>query len=79
MDRYAQVRVRTNRYSVPVGLIGRTVRVILHASEVVVYDGGKEAARHERLIAKGQARLEVDHYLEALVRKPGAVAGATAP
>ncbi|GHC90747.1 hypothetical protein GCM10010309_72890 [Streptomyces violaceochromogenes] len=63
----------------PVGLIGRTVRVMLHASEVVVYDGGKEVARHELLIAKGQARLEVDHNLEAPVRKPGAVPGATAP
>ncbi|MEU1577387.1 hypothetical protein ABZ519_40800 [Streptomyces collinus] len=52
---------------------------MLHASEVVVYDGRKEVARHERLITKGQARLEGDHYLEALVRKPGAVPGATAP
>ncbi|MDX3845584.1 IS21 family transposase [Streptomyces europaeiscabiei] len=78
VDRYAQVSVRTNRYSVPVGLIGRSVRVMLHASEVVVYDGRREVARHERLIAKGQARLELDHYLEALVRKPGAFPGATA-
>lgn len=44
VDRYAQVSVRTNGYSVPVGLIGR-VRVMLHASEVVVYDGRKEVAR----------------------------------
>ncbi|MET9915311.1 hypothetical protein ABZZ74_53440 [Streptomyces sp. NPDC006476] len=78
VDRYAQISVRTNRYSVPVGLIGRTVWVMLHASEVVVYDGRKEVARHERLIAKGQSRLELDHYLEALVRKPGAFPGATA-
>jgi hypothetical protein len=49
-----------------------------HASELVVYDGQKEAARHERLIAKGQARLVLDHYLEALVKKPGAFPGATA-
>ncbi|MFB7374173.1 hypothetical protein ACFC0D_30480 [Streptomyces sp. NPDC056222] len=35
-------------------------------------------ARHERLIAKGACRLELDHYLEALVRKPGAFPGATA-
>ncbi|WP_258053889.1 hypothetical protein [Streptomyces sp. Ru72] len=38
-----------NRYSVPVRLIGRTVRVMLHASELVVYDGREEVARHERL------------------------------
>ena len=32
----------------------------------------------KRLIAKGGVRLELDHYLEALVRKPGAFPGATA-
>ncbi|MFE2970632.1 hypothetical protein ACFXKC_44865 [Streptomyces sp. NPDC059340] len=31
MDRSGQVSVRTNRYSVPVWLIGRQVRVLLHA------------------------------------------------
>ncbi|MFH9757280.1 IS21 family transposase [Streptomyces griseus] len=78
VDRYSQICVRMNRYSVPVRLIGRTVRVMLHASELVVYDGREEVARHERLIARGATRLELDHYLEALVRKPGAPPGATA-
>ncbi len=78
VDRYSQISVRTNRYSVPVRLIGRSVRAMLHASELVVYDGREEVARHERLIAKGGTRLELDHYLEALVRKPGALPGATA-
>ncbi|MDT0570337.1 hypothetical protein RM704_23185 [Streptomyces sp. DSM 3412] len=54
-----QISVRTNRYSVPVRLIGRTARAMLHASELVVYDGQLEVARHERLIAKGQARLDL--------------------
>ncbi|WP_244178928.1 Mu transposase domain-containing protein [Streptomyces rubellomurinus] len=78
VDRYSQIGIRNNRYSVPVRLIGRTVRVMLHASELVVYDGREEVARHERLIAKGGARLDLDHYLEALVRKPGALPGAPA-
>jgi hypothetical protein len=78
VDRFSQISVRTNRYSVPVRLIGRTVRAMLHASELVVYDGQQEVARHERLIAKGKTRLDLDHYLEALVRKPGAFPGATA-
>ncbi|MEX3656037.1 IS21 family transposase [Mycolicibacterium fortuitum] len=78
VDRYAQVTVRTNRYSVPVRLIGRQVRVLLHASELMVYDGRVEVARHERLLAKGGSRLELDHYLEGLLRKPGALPGATA-
>jgi hypothetical protein len=78
VDRYSQITVRTNRYSVPVRLIGRRVRVQLHASDLVIYDGRTEAARHERLMAKAGVRLELDHYLEALVRKPGALPGATA-
>jgi transposase len=78
VDRYAQITVRTNRYSVPVRLIGRKVRVMLHASELMVYDRHQEVARHERLIAKAGVRLELDHYLEVLVRKPGALPGATA-
>lgn len=78
VDRFAQVTVRTNRYSVPARLIGRRVRVLLHASDLVIYDGRTEAARHERLPGKSGARLDLDHYLEALVRKPGALPGATA-
>ncbi|WP_131746153.1 IS21 family transposase [Frankia sp. Cppng1_Ct_nod] len=78
VDRYSQITVRTNRYSVPVALIGRPVRVLLHASELVVYDGRTEVARHERLLAKAGTRLDFDHYLEALVRKLGALPAATA-
>ena len=78
VDRYAQVTVRTNRYSVPARLIGRRVRVVLHASELVIFDGQAEVARHERLSGKSTSRLELDHYLEVLVRKPGALPGATA-
>lgn len=78
VDRYGQIAVRANRYSVPVRLIGKRVRVLLHASHLVVYDKNVELTRHERLIAKGSCRLELDHYLEALVRRPGAFPGATA-
>ncbi len=78
VDRYSQIAVRTNRYSVPVRLIGKRVRVVLHASHLVVYDQNVAVARHERLIAKGSCRLDLDHYLEALIRKPGAFPGATA-
>jgi hypothetical protein len=46
VDRYSQVTIRTNHYSVPVRLVGRQVRVHLHASHVVVHDDRTEAARH---------------------------------
>ncbi|WP_194291135.1 Mu transposase domain-containing protein [Nocardia aurantia] len=39
--------MRTNKYSVPIRFIGRQVRALLHASELVVYDGSTEIARHD--------------------------------
>ncbi|MFD5342044.1 Mu transposase domain-containing protein [Streptomyces hawaiiensis] len=59
VDRYGQIPVRTNRYSVPIRLIGKRVRVVLHASHLMVYDQNVEVARHERLIAKGAVRLDL--------------------
>ncbi|MEW2391047.1 hypothetical protein AB0933_22090 [Streptomyces venezuelae] len=44
----------------------------------MVYDKNVEVARHERLITKGAVRLDLDHYLEVLIRKPGAFPGSTA-
>lgn len=78
VDRYAQITVRTNRYSVPSRLIGRQVRVLLNASDLTVYDGRTLVATHERMLTKGGACLDLNHYLEAFVRKPGAFPGATA-
>ena len=66
------------RYSVPARLIGSRVRVMLSASELRVFDGPKLAAVHPRLIAAGDEHLELDHYLEILVRKPGALPGSAA-
>lgn len=78
VDRYAQITVRMNKYFVPARVVGRQVRVLLHASDLVVYDGRAEIARHERLMTKGSTRVDLDHYLEVLLRKPGALPGATA-
>ena len=51
---------------------------MLSANELRVFDGARLAAVHPRLIAAGDEHLELDHYLEILVRKPGALPGAAA-
>jgi hypothetical protein len=55
VDRYGQVMVRNNRYSVPVRLIGRQVQVVLRSSELAVFYRNAEVARHPRLAAKKAA------------------------
>lgn len=78
VDRYAQVMVRCNQYSVPARFIGHRLRVKLSASMVTAYDRNQVVARHQRAIGKGAKVLDLDHYLEILARKPGALPGATA-
>lgn len=78
VDRSAMITVRMARYSVPAHLIGRRVRVSLRASELLVFDGRVQVARHERVTARGGASVQLDHYLEVFSTKPGALPGSTA-
>ena len=77
-DRKARVFVRGSFYSVPVRLAGRSVAVSCGARRITVHDGGRIVAVHERSVRKGAQVLSLDHYLEVLVRKPGALAGSVA-
>ena len=62
----------------PARYIGHRLRVKLSASTVTVFDRNTVVARHQRAIGKGVKVLDLDHYLEILLRKPGALPGATA-
>ncbi len=53
-------------------------RVSLRASEVVVFDGRAVVARHQRVAARSGQSVQLDHYLEVLKTKPGALPGSTA-
>jgi hypothetical protein len=74
-DKFARVSVGRCRYSVPARLIGARVRVKLTANELEVYDGSRKVAVHPRLAASGAEHLDLDHCLEILLRKPGALPG----
>lgn len=58
------------RYSVPIGLRGRAVRVRLYWDELVIISEGKEVARHRRDWKGGGEHYQVEHYLELLARAP---------
>jgi transposase len=75
VDGLGCVRVRTNLYSVPVKP-GKTIEVRLYPSYVEVRDEGRCIARHERCYGHQQQVLDLEHYLDVLERKPGALAGA---
>jgi transposase len=78
VDNRARVSVRQCYYSVPARYAGRRLPVRLSATTVEVLDGGRVVAQHERAVSKHTEVLTLDHYLEVLKIKPGALPGATA-
>jgi hypothetical protein len=74
VDGLGCVRVRTNLYSVPAPP-GKTVEVWLYPSHVEIRDEGRLIARHERCYERCQQVLDLEHYLDVLERKPGALIG----
>jgi hypothetical protein len=73
VDPKGRVKTKTNYYSVPIGLRGKRMECRVSAMRVVFVHGGKEVASHERLQGRNEERLELDHYLELLRHKPGAM------
>jgi hypothetical protein len=73
VDAKALVTIRQNRYSVPVTLVGRRVAARIGARVITVVCDGRVVARHERLDGRFGVAAQLDHYLELLAIKPGAL------
>lgn len=77
VDSKSRVRARSNFYSVPVRLVGRRVELRMGACRVRVLSEGRLVAEHPRLFGRSEQALELDHYLDLLRHKPGALKRAT--
>jgi transposase len=67
-------KVLTNAYSVPLPA-GVQVQAKVYASTVELWHNGQCVAQHERCYRRQQQILDLEHYLDVLHRKPGAMAG----
>ena len=76
VDTKSRVCVRQVHYSVPVRYVRQRLDVRVGAETIEVLDGARVVACHGRG-RKGDEVLVLDHYLEVLARKPGAMLTAT--
>jgi transposase len=74
VDAKSLATVRQNQYSLPVHLAGLRVAARIGAREIAFSHDGKVVARHERLQERFGVSAQLDHYLELLRHKPGALA-----
>ena len=61
------------RYSVPCRYVGETLRLEIFATKVELWQQNRLVAAHNRSYEAGTLVMELDHYLEAIARKPRAV------
>jgi transposase-like protein len=78
VDKYATIVVDQNHYSVMDHLVGKLVAVKVYSSRIQCFYEDEKVAEHDRLVGCHEWRLELDHYLQTLKKKPGALAGSTA-
>lgn len=78
VDKYSFVRVENNFYSVPDYLVGREVIIKNYVSEIVICSASKKVCTHKKLDGFHQMRVEINHYLDTFMRKPGALKNSVA-
>ena len=76
VDGHGRVKVKMNWYSAPVSPGARVTGVAGPTWVEIKYDN-RSVARHERCYGRGHQILNLEHYLDVLERKPGAMANST--
>jgi len=74
VNKFRCVKVRTNAYSVPVEA-GIGVQAKVTPTTVEIWHEGRCVASHERCYGHQQEILDLEHYLDVLEHKPGALIG----
>lgn len=74
VDQAGCAKVRTNFYSVPLKP-GSVVEARVYSSMVEFRQDGVRVAQHERSYDRGRQILDLEHYLDVLEHKPGALRG----
>lgn len=76
VDGKGRVRVKLNWYSAPLSP-GLRVSAAGGPSQIEIRHDNQCAVRHARCYGRGHEILNLEHYLDVLEKKPGAMAGST--
>jgi transposase len=73
VNKYAFIQVENNSYSVPDYLVGRSVSVKSYYDRLLIYSNNSIVCEHEKIDGDDGIRINIYHYLDSLIRKPGAL------
>jgi transposase len=78
VSNYGFICVDSCFYSVPEYMVGHKVFVKKYHEEILVYAGNQMLCKHKRIFGRGNMQVDIRHYLNTLLRKPGAVRNSVA-
>jgi hypothetical protein len=78
VDKTSLISVDTVKYSVPEEFVGQTVTVKKYHDEIYVFIKNTEVCRHRRAFGNGTLKIDIMHYLNTFLKKPGAVSNSVA-
>lgn len=78
VDKYSFIKVDANFYSVPDYLVEKNVLVKIYPNNIDVYYKQEKVATHIRDTGKNKTCIDIKHYLDTFLRKPGALRNSTA-
>ena len=76
VDGHGRVKVKANWYSAPLSP-GTRATAVVGPAQIEIRHDNQCAAQHPRCYGRGHQILDLEHYLDVLVKKPGAMAGST--
>jgi transposase len=78
VNKYSFIRFDQNNYSVPDYLVGKFVDVKIYPEKVKAFYKNNLVAEHERSYRVHDTKININHYLLTLQKKPGALKNSTA-
>ena len=72
-DKWSTICMKASHYSVPDTLVGKLVDVKIYSEKLVMLYQNQKIAVHERIHYPAGWSIKLEHYLNTLLRKPGAV------
>jgi transposase len=74
VNNYSLISIDSNFYSVPDRYVGKTVNCNVYVDFIIVYDEkAKVISRHNKKDGKGEYSIDILHYIDTFLKKPGAL------
>jgi transposase len=78
VDKYSFVRIDNNFYSVPDYLVGKEVIIHKYIDKIRIFSNNHEVAAHKKVDGFNLVSVDIQHYLNTFLKKPGALKNSSA-